>query len=542
MEGVAGGGFGGGHWNEVKSGSENAGENMGVGGRLEGKGEGAAGLGVGVNGHFILGLSTEKFGSTPVDQASHTEGKTETESWNRKYNQMMAQYDTAQCDASFGNGLVDKWRNTGTDCCVGGGGVAGGGYDSSSIRCHLIQQDHHHGNGDNLVQMKNVQLDLSDLEDPGVARRVMQTYKNSKHEKQAYVQLRPGSVKGTCDRQRDSWKESNFPGWNADWTTKVFQNVEALQCDEWVDHPVMVMQRDTFANLFHDSEDFVNAFLAMAILRQRPKDVQIFLTDLYPQGPFWSMWDKVFGAGHPTLTSWELGKRHGGKKVCFRDLTVGIYGPAAPTTLARMVTPCFHTALVRSYSDFVIRGLGLQGMTRYASPPSKKVVVTWVARRSSVQWPERAYCSEHGRDSFFTCDYFNHLDTRQLQRRVKNEAEVVRSLKALEGKTFENGAVVEVRDMDYNLLSFEDQIKNDLDTDIMIGPHGAGLFHVIFTPDRASLIELQIDHTTERKHFNNLARWSGHGYTSRGGPNPVNTEDATSMVRKAVIEMDLSKH
>ncbi|CAN0043798.1 unnamed protein product, partial [Laminaria digitata] len=194
------------------------------------------------------------------------------------------------------------------------------------------------------------------------------------------------------------------------------------------------------------------------------------------------------------------------------------------------------------FSRFFFRGLGLQGMTRYASPPSKKVVVTWVARRSSVQWPERAYCSEDGRESFFTCEYFSHLDTRQLQRRVKNEAEVVRSLKTLEGKTFENGAVVEVRDMDYNLLSFEDQIKNDLDTDIMIGPHGAGLFHVIFTPDRAALIELQIDHTTERKHFNNLARWSGHDYTSRGGPNPVNTEDATSMVRKAVIEMDLSSH
>lgn len=42
-------------------------------------------------------------------------------------------------------------------------------------------------------------------------------------------------------------------------------------------------------------------------------------------------------------------------QVCFRDLTVGIYGPAAPTTLARMVTPCFHTALVRAYADFVIR-------------------------------------------------------------------------------------------------------------------------------------------------------------------------------------------
>lgn len=31
-----------------------------------------------------------------------------------------------------------------------------------------------------------------------------------------------------------------------------------------------------------------------------------------------------------------------------------------------------------------------------------------------------------------------------------------------------------VQDKDYNLLSFEEQIKVDLETDIMVGPHGAG--------------------------------------------------------------------
>ena len=48
-----------------------------------------------------------------------------------------------------------------------------------------------------------------------------------------------------------------------------------------------VVQRDTFANLFHDSEDFVNAFLAMAILRKPLGDTEVWLTDLYPKGPFW---------------------------------------------------------------------------------------------------------------------------------------------------------------------------------------------------------------------------------------------------------------
>lgn len=51
-------------------------------------------------------------------------------------------------------------------------------------------------------------------------------------------------------------------------------------------------------------------------------------------------------------------------------------------------------------------------------------------------------------------------------------------LKKLEGQTFRNGAQVEFRDVDYNLLTFEEQIQNDLDTDIMVRgstyPHNAG--------------------------------------------------------------------
>lgn len=54
-----------------------------------------------------------------------------------------------------------------------------------------------------------------------------------------------------------------------------------------INHNVLVVQRDGFANFYHSSEDFVNAFLAMAILRQSVNDTQIFITDLYPKGPFW---------------------------------------------------------------------------------------------------------------------------------------------------------------------------------------------------------------------------------------------------------------
>lgn len=61
----------------------------------------------------------------------------------------------------------------------------------------------------------------------------------------------------------------------------------SVECDDWVEHRVLVVQRDTFANFFHDSEDFVNVFLALAVLQWKMEDTQIYLTDLYPEGPFW---------------------------------------------------------------------------------------------------------------------------------------------------------------------------------------------------------------------------------------------------------------
>lgn len=77
---------------------------------------------------------------------------------------------------------------------------------------------------------------------------------------------------------------------------------------------------------------------------------------------------------------------------------------------------------------------------------------------------------------------------------------------------------------------------------LKVGPHGAGLYHIVFTPDRASLVELQIDNTMERKHFVNLASWSGHKYKHMGGPSKVQAESVKALVAGAISEMDLSQY
>ena len=66
---------------------------------------------------------------------------------------------------------------------------------------------------------------------------------------------------------------------------------------------------------------------------------------------------------------------------------------------------------------------------------------------------------------------------------IRNDAAVVSALKALEQRKFANGAEVHFRDVDFNVLSFEEQIEVDITTDIMVGPHGAVSLHArLFTP------------------------------------------------------------
>lgn len=112
----------------------------------------------------------------------------------------------------------------------------------------------------------------------------------------------------------------------------------------------------------------------------------------------------------------------------------------------------------------------------------------------------------------------------------------------LELRTWSNGAAVKFRDVDFNLLSFREQILIDVTTDIMIGPHGAGLMHNIYMPDRAVLMELHIDNSGANQHFHNLARWQGRQYKSLTMGNPIDVGALTDAVSKAVESIDVSKY
>ncbi len=125
---------------------------------------------------------------------------------------------------------------------------------------------------------------------------------------------------------------------------------------------------------------------------------------------------------------------------------------------------------------------------------------------------------------------------------ISNDDAVVAGLQSLAKETFSNGAIVEFNNRDYNLLSIAEQIQQDVRTDIMVGPHGAGLMHCVFMPDRGALLELAIDGSGANRHFHNLAHWSGHRYNSPLASNPMNVEALKDAVRAAVNAIDLDSY
>jgi len=378
----------------------------------------------------------------------------------------------------------------------------------------------------------------------GEPQKYFTNYVKSRHNQQhSKLKWSKGTWGGTCsvDQNNGGWEKKFFPGWNENWFNAFSPGIngpispDSDQCDVWEESPTLIVERDTFANFFHNSEDFFNTFVALSVLKWPIKDLQIFITDIYPKGAFWPIWSKAYFGGREPLTAWDLERKYGTKRVCFRKAAVTILGAAAPIAVASWDTECFGTSLVRAYADLVVRSLGLHYVNK--GRDQKTVVVTYNTRRTQSQWPERQFCdTDH---SYFDCGQLGHLKSRGLGRQVRNDNAVEQALKSLEGMTFSNGAKVKTRAVDFSTLDFKGQIEIDATTDLMIGPHGAGLMHNVFMPDRAALIELWIDGSSANRHFHNLAFWSGHAYQGVQMGNPVDTNKLLNLAKSAIEKIDL---
>ena len=108
----------------------------------------------------------------------------------------------------------------------------------------------------------------------------------------------------SCQRVLGAWQENQLPGWNKNWMLNGLSTDKQVTCASFDEMPTLIIERHSaFANLFHQTEAFFNAFLALLIARLRPADVRVLLADLYPLGPFEPLWRHLF---RDVRTAWDI--------------------------------------------------------------------------------------------------------------------------------------------------------------------------------------------------------------------------------------------
>ena len=71
----------------------------------------------------------------------------------------------------------------------------------------------------------------------------------------------------------------------------------------------------------------------------------------------------------------------------------------------------------------------------------------------------------------------------------------------------------------------------------MVGPHGAGLTHLLALRDHACLVELFIDGSSNNVHFHNLAAWRGLVYAALEPPNPCDPDGLVEAIFQACPQL-----
>jgi len=97
---------------------------------------------------------------------------------------------------------------------------------------------------------------------------------------------------------------------------------DQLSCTDYVEHPVFVLSRYDYKNIYHVLEDVVTTYESLLVLDLDPINVELVIWDDFPyQNTLFQIWKTLFGKGVRVLneTPFERG-------ICFRQSIFNIYG------------------------------------------------------------------------------------------------------------------------------------------------------------------------------------------------------------------------
>jgi glycoprotein 2-beta-D-xylosyltransferase len=224
--------------------------------------------------------------------------------------------------------------------------------------------------------------------------------------------------------------------------------------------------------------DLYTVYLLCRFFRQDPKSVRILFTDAHPKGNLDLLWSQLF---HSYT---RLGHLKNVSSILYRKLIWSQPQPRSEIDIQqnRRVAPSYFF----DFRDHILKQFNIN----YQADPKmscQSLKIFFLVRHNYVAHPRNP--------------------TGKIGRQLLNEKEILDDLKM----KFSQYPNVNFSWNHFEELSFVEQLKIIVETDIFVGVHGAGLTHVLFLKSNGALIELA-NIPRSLSHFDLLASMNKINY------------------------------
>jgi hypothetical protein len=243
-------------------------------------------------------------------------------------------------------------------------------------------------------------------------------------------------------------------------TTKT-KRQSPLACKEVRKGTTMFITRYEYVNLYHTMTDWWNTYFSLPPINQQP--VNIVFLDAHAQGSLDSVWSQLFG---PYTYVQHLPR--GG--VCFEKAVLIPPGYASPLFSNGYKPRCPSHLMTEHFCEHVLKQYGLAHETKVEG----NVVII---------------------------DRIGHISHPRSQLTGKR---IISNLPDLEKEIAKVPGVTSVHRLQFETMTFRDQLQAVRRAHVLIGNHGAGLTHILFMDKQSAVIEFAPD---TRDFFIYLGDW-----------------------------------
>jgi hypothetical protein len=238
--------------------------------------------------------------------------------------------------------------------------------------------------------------------------------------------------------------------------------------------PTLLIQRDVDGeNMHHATADLMNLYVVATLLRLKPETTKGVLLDRMPDYSFAGFMHDAFASAAPLQRAADF--KHG--KVLFRKLVWHMesdFSSIHPSVMDPMV--CRNSALWLGYISHALSAFHLWDVP----PPAIPSITLLLRQKKSMAGKNIGRVLTE--------------DSERMIRRVLAEG---------------NAMTVQIADMAN--MSFREQMTLMRSTSVLVGVHGAGLQHTMYTADESVLVEIHPSYRADR-HFRVAARHAGKVY------------------------------